>query len=346
MANRRIIKYKFVDIIILGLLLFVAVGCHRLPLKEPNYGLTMEVNIDVTTRLNDTDTLYNPNLSFESVEPQMFRAIFYDAYTGRMVSDNYISDVTKATSNYTVRGAVNVIPGIYDLLLYNFDTEVINVTDDKNINTITATTQMVSPSLSEYLKSKIKSDPIQEYPIVYEPDMLLVTKNRVNIPYSSQNIELDAIATPIVDMYYLQIRLNGGEFVSDAVAVLSGFASANKIGVDQVCYDDPCSLYFPLVVSKDKDQGVLACYFHTFGRVPSIENVIEISFDITTVDGRIQKEYFKVSDAFAKEEAIKYHWILIDKEITVLAPTPGDGGGSGFDPSVDEWESENHEINL
>lgn len=338
----RQIKHIF-SFVTISLLMLWSVGCRRLPLEVTNYAVSMHVEVDVKARLNIHDTLYNPNLKLPEIEPQMFRAIFYDIKSDKMISDNYISGVTKSSNDYYVKGEINIIPGKYNLLVYNFDTEVIRISDDKDLNTIMASTQKVSDPLTNYLRSKIKSEPIQTYPIVYEPDVLLVSQQSVDIPYHSDDIEIKTVATPIVDMYYLQVRVKGAQYVSSAAAVLSGFASSHKIGVNEIVTSDPISLYFPLVTTKDKDTDVLATYFCTFGKVPDIENVIEISFDIITVDGRIQREVLKISDAFETENAKKYHWILIDKEIEIEPPAPTTGGG-GFEPSVDDWEGEHHEI--
>ena len=61
--------------------------------------------------------------------------------------------------------------------------------------------------------------------------------------------------------------------------------------------------------------------------------------------GNLRQYTANLDDVFKTEEAILYHWLIVDESCLVIdipdpgvnPPTPGNGG---FQPQVDDWEEE------
>ena len=78
-----------------------------------------------------------------------------------------------------------------------------------------------------------------------------------------------------------------------------------------------------------------------------MENELEITFDFLTVYGEPYSEAIDITDVFARPEAVENHWLLIDHVIKIPPPPEGEGSdGGGFNPSVDEWENIETDIQI
>ena len=49
---------------------------------------------------------------------------------------------------------------------------------------------------------------------------------------------------------------------------------------------------------------------------------------------------FDISGLFETENAIRHHWLLLDETIKIDPPPTG----GGFDPKVDDWDEEHHDV--
>ena len=184
-------------------------------------------------------------------------------------------------------------------------------------------------------------------PIHYQPDHLLVASNDFeSIPYHSGVYTISAAARSVVESYYLQVKVQGLEYVSSAKAVLSSMAPSVKMSTRTPNYEPPVSIYIDLLKSKDGEDDVVCNVFNTFGRIPGSENELRVTFDIKTVDGRNITKEFEISDLFESDLCKEHHWLLIDEVIDVPKPPDTPGGGGGFEPTVDDWEREEHEIEI
>ena len=106
------------------------------------------------------------------------------------------------------------------------------------------------------------------------------------------------------------------------------------------------SLYIDLLKSKDGEDDVVCNVFNTFGRIPGSENELKVTFDIKTVEGRNLTKEYEISDLFESDLCKEHHWLLIDDVIEIPKPPDTPGGGGGFDPTVGDWENEEHEIEI
>ena len=181
--------------------------------------------------------------------------------------------------------------------------------------------------------------------VVYEPDHLTVAQLELEtVPYHDGVHVIEAEATTVVETWYLQIKVEGLEYVSSAEAFLSGMAGSTGIS-DSVDGEEDNTVYFTLRKGDDDGVPVICNIFNTFGRLPDSRNHLKVTFDIRTVDGRNETREFDITDLFSTEAALEHNWLLMEETITIDPPAPPEPGeGGGFQPGVDDWEDEDHDI--
>ena len=327
--------------IVLLLAYLLSVSCHRRPLEDPANNTTLCVAVNIKAIMNITCDIYNEKIPVPTIEPEMMRVLFYDPTSKKIASETYISDITyDDEGTRCLQGDISVRPGTYQMLIYNFDTESTLVRDDQTFETIEAYTDKVTSSIRQSFLGRAG----EENAIVYEPDHLVVASNeREVIPFHEGVHVVKTDATSIVETYYLQIKVDGLQYVSSARAVLTGMVGSNRFGRNERVTSTPVSLYFSLQKSDDKGVDVLATVFNTFGRIEDITNCLSVTFDIRTTDGRTVKRDFDITSLFSSEACLKHHWLLLEETVKIDPPA---SSGGGFDPSVDDWEDEHHDIKL
>lgn len=85
---------------------------------------------------------------------------------------------------------------------------------------------------------------------------------------------------------------------------------------------------------------MICTVFDTFGRIDRSTNNLEVTFNIQTMDGKTVVRTFDISGLFETENAIRHHWLLLDETIKIDPPQTG----GGFDPKVDDWDEEHHDV--
>lgn len=319
-------------------------GCERRMLYDPEYGTKLRVEIDVENIRNVTCDVYNPNIPLPEIETEMMHVMLYDEEGRHVVTELYVSDKEVNGEGRTVfKSIMNVLPGKYRLLSYNFGTEAAVVEDWHEADKAYVHSSPVPEKLSMmYRKHSSKAPDDEMEAVVYEPEHLMVASDYVDIPYHSEVYTIEADATTVVETWYIQIRVDGLKYVNSAQAFLSGMVSANYIASDRRVTDPQVTVWFPMVKSTDNDKDVICAVFNTFGRVDGSVNDLRITFGINTVDGKTTMKEFDISDLFGTENAKLHHWLLLDETIEVEEPEIE--GGGGFDPSVGDWEEEEKEI--
>lgn len=319
-------------------------SCERRPLLDPGLITKVRVEVDVRAISNVTCDIYNTAIPVPKIDPEVMHILFFDRNNGQLSAESFISEKEIGEDGKTVfAGDVAILPGDYRMLIYNFGTESTIVRNHYTWEEAEAYTNKVSEkTLSSYRTRNENADEI----VVYEPDHLLVASNeRECIPYHTGLHTISTNATSVVESYYLQIKVDGLEYVSSAQAFLSGMVSGNMISHNQRITDPENTVYFTLTKSEDKGVPVICNVFSTFGRVENSHNKLEVTFDIKTIDGRTVQKSFDISDLFLSEDCIKHHWLLLDEVIKIDPPeTPSTGGG--FAPEVEDWEHENHDVIL
>lgn len=321
-------------------------ACVRRPLEDMEDQVRLKVMLEVNLINNVTTNIYNEKIPVPSVSTGMMRALFYTSDGKRLVNQCFISDrrTTEEGKEY-LTGYVKVLPGEYKLLCYNFDTETTKITNEGNFYEIAAYT----PEVSEHISSRFEASRLAvDDKIHYEPDHLLVAREEhLHVTPNASLVTIESTATSIVDTYYLQIYVDGGQYASTASAVLSGLSASNEIGLNVRDKETSTSVYFDLVRGNDKGKDVLCATFNCFGKIEDKVSDLDVTFDVLTRDGQKLQRTFNLDEVFQTEDAKQRHWLLINDTLHIPKPiAPPSSGGGGFNPGVSDWDEENKDVEL
>ncbi|MCI1785898.1 MAG: DUF5119 domain-containing protein [Bacteroidales bacterium] len=344
MNINKAIKYMLILLSIIS-----GTACERRLLEEPDNQISVKVDVNVENILNVTTDVYNSKITLPEIKPEMMRVLFYNPENGTIAAESYISDISyNEDGTESIKGDIKIIPGTYNMVIYNFDTESTMIRNDSNFATIEAYTDIVSTTVGDQFKSKAdntsSSDSVN---VIYEPDYLMMMKSENEvIPYHEKAFVIKAEVESVVQTYYLQIKVKGLEYVSSAQAVVSGMAGSYMMGKSEVVSSPESAIYFTMQKSQDNGEDVIAAVFNTFGKIDGASSKAIVNFDINTVDGRTEQRSFDIAPLFETEDCIKHHWLLMTETITIDPPTTKPGTGGGFNTSVGDWDDEDHSINL
>ena len=336
------------------LALLLGWGCEHRSLES------MDLNENTFVRVYFNENIRNVNFGFydetkkkpEYSSPQMMRVVFCDEASGKVVTERYLHDCGRDERGYYIQGLLNVPVGRYKMMAYNFDTQYIKIRNANDYSTMTAYTK---PLTSEEVNRVFDSrGELNDEVICKQPDHLFVaTVEGVDISSEYKSVP-DTIMTEqkkyptaetIVKTYYLQISVVGVEFVRSAVALLSGMSGSKTMYDGKMVADDVTSVYFGLNNGMEKNrttgEGTFATVgystFNTFGKLPTEENDLEITFEFNTIYNTVHKETIRITDMFDTPEVRDNQWIIIDKVINIIPPDDVDVGG-GMSPGVSDWD--------
>lgn len=319
------------------------VGCERRPLKDPNGHTEVMVKIQTTGIPNITEHIYNPNIEVPTLSTEAMRLLIYDPAGEELRSQAFLSEKRVEEGMEVLSRKLLLSPDEYRLLSYNFDATHTLIAHEHKYNTIRAYTEEIPRALYARVGSRA-----EQLKIYYEPEHLFVArKEQVVVRPHSEKQVIEKEAETIIDTYYLQIRVVGGEHLAQnaaGIAVLSGLAHGNRIGENVPEYDDASAIYFELERSTDEriegeHKEVFCTLFNTFGRNPNAESELAITLTALGRDGTKHEKVIDMTPIFATEDARERHWLLIDEVWEIPAPeTPDDGEEGGFSPSVDDWD--------
>lgn len=325
--------------------LMLSFSCERRPLEDPGYSTDINIAVDIKAICNVTCDVYNDKIPIPPMEMEVMHAMFYHPTEDKLITEAFVSEHgINEDGEAFVGGSVSIIPGKYRILIYSFGTESTLISEYDSFDLASAYTDPLSDFALQKLSLK---GPDEDQPILYQPDHLLVARSyEENIPYHAGVYTIHAQASSVVESYYLQVKVDGLEYVSSAQAVLTGMAPRTKLASVERDVDNPSALYVPLIKSTDKGADVICNVFNTFGRIPDSINDLSVTFDLMTVDGRMESRTFNISDLFLTEDCINHHWLLLEETIVVPPPPPDWKPGGGFDPAVVEWEEEHRDMIL
>ena len=325
-------------ILLVMMVLLAAFGCERRPLLDPSFTTELQVVIDDESMSNVTCDIYNPQIQPQPTDPEMLRVLFYEPGKNRIAGESYISNVsTDSEGRHVVSGRVGILPGDYEMVIYNFDTPSTYIRNDYSHPPIEAYPQ----SVAEALASRFNTRAGERVDIRYQPDLMWVaTDQQRAIPWHDEMHTIRTTATPVTETFYLQVKVEGLEWVSSAQAILTGMAGSNMV-------DEPeTAIYFSLQKSEDKGAAVLCSVFNTFGHIEESTNELWVSFNINTVDGRVESREFNISDLFKSEACKEHNWLLLEEGITIDKPTTPPTAGGGFKPETEDWKEEHFDMEL
>lgn len=316
-------------------------GCHRRPLEDPADYTAIRVKVNVKGILNVTCDVYNEKIPVPKIEPDAMHVIFFDKKGGSVAAETFITDVqTDADGVRSLNGSISIMPGAYKMLVYDFGTEATLIRDYYDYEKALAYTDPVPAMVANQFKTRVDDNQV----LYGEPDHLVVASSESEeIPYHDELYTIYTDAKSVVESWYLQIKVDGLEYVSGANAVLSGMASGNFIATDTRVENPPSSLWFELRKSDDKGTPVICAVFNTFGHIDKSQNDLNVTFNIKTTGGKTVLKTFDISSLFETENAVKHHWLLLEETIKIDPPATG---GGAFDPKVDDWDEEHRDIEI
>lgn len=307
--------------------LFSAPSCKRRPLSDADYNVNVVFNID-------QNILNGP----EMTEPEMMRVAFFDHNNGNLVAQAYLPPQG---------GQVSVLPGrSYDVLAYNFGTQVTFIQNENNFGRISATTNQIADSFKSKLKSRGTRSPGDETEgtIVYDPDHLFVGR-LMNVDMPARSVESPEVTLTIdcqtvVQSWILCVnKIKGAQYVGSISAVITGLSQYHRLGQGNRS-EEVASVFFD-VRNLDRD-GFLDARFNTFGRSPKQGERQILSLVITDVAGKGYIFNVDISDQFIDNPR---QYILVNTD-DIEIPEPEHKEGGGLAPSVDEWKDINTNINI
>lgn len=320
--------------------LVLAAGCHRRPLEDPEYLTKVNVEVNIDNIQNVTCDIYNPAIPVPEIKPDAMHVIFFDK-KGSVAAETFITDVTTAENGRRViSGEFSIAPGRYKMLIYDYGTDATLVKDYYSWENACAYTDPVAAYVKNQYSSKGEGVPLN---ILDEPEHLMVARNSNEvIPYHFGVHNIYAEARSVVESWYLQIKVDGLEYVTGAQALLGGMVGSNLIATDTRVEQPEAAIWFKMVKSEDNGTPVICAVFNTFGHIDGSDNDLEVTFDLVRTDGKKFRKTFNISELFASENAVRHHWLLLDETITIDPPK----ASGGYDPIVGDWDDEHREIDI
>lgn len=239
-------------------------------------------------------------------------------------------------------GTMKVIPGRYSVVIYNYDTESVQIRGDGAYETIEAFTGNCSglgiPGADK---------------MVWEPDPLyVVSVEDVEIEKSDEVLQLVYKPRLVVKSYSFEIKVGGMQHVAHVVGSVDGMANCYFLGKDV----KSCYMGKPVFFEIDKSSDGINGSFCVFGMPDVVSSRAEMKMILTLVfvkvDNSIQTHEVDITEiimSIPPEEGGGTPEITLpmeDVEIEVEKPTnPPIGGGGGIGGDLGDW-GEDDEVEL
>lgn len=279
------------------------------------------------------------NFDWEGVTeklPETMRVMFYpkDA-EGRKV-DGYLP---------AAGGEMKVPPGNYAVVVYNFNTESVQIRGEESYETIEA-----------YTGPYTGLDAVID--MVWWPDPLyVVALDDVEITKSDEALQMELKPTAVVKSYTFDIKVEGLERVSSVLCYVSNLNGSCFLG------KHTCELSkVPIYVDMERGNGVLRGRFASFVWPVSAETRMEMQMILTVKlvkrDNTVQEVEVDVTEALTAPPSPPDEGEVEepDAEIDIEIPIPDDKivvdelepgfneGGGGIGGEVDEWGDETNVV--
>ena len=300
---------KRLILILLAALALMNVSCERRDLVDISN--THYVRVYINEDIKNVTTGFHENAEIRPTykSPEILHLLLADPQTGRLKAERFLRTKKQDEKGAYYEGYIVAAPGQYDLIAYNWGTEVCIVSNYMDFNTSMVYTNEIAAhdrnGLSADAMSAVRSamekvmqkmmqrqlmtkadEDRQPDKIVYDPDpFFLANCGTVNVSNSSQ---IDTLRTPageyftaesIVKSYYLQIPVIGIENHASLVGVLSGMAGSTWIGSKTLNEQDPVAIYLELQQGGDNPTGVVRS--KTEPEQSSDEESSDVVFDVS-----------------------------------------------------------------
>ncbi len=343
------------------LLVLAAASCHRRPLYDPETLIKVRVKVKVKaicnitdgTKRNEDPKLYDKRTL--SMNTDEMHVLVYYPDSKNLYTQTWLRAKTMENGEQVLSGDLAIDYGKWDIVIYNWDTQSIQKRGFNSENTMIAYTDEIPTSTRvKYLGTK--AGEFDNIGIYEEPEHLFVAHKGVEVMPRDTVIVINTEAQTVIDTYYLQIRVKGIQHAtSNANAVISGLSPSNRFALNLRTEDPSGAVCFPMMASKDEritdgENDVMCAVFNTFGKIKDISSNLHATFSVIDTGGNLQTLDVNLDDVFQTEDAIKRHWLIIDKVVWEIhdpgGDTPQPSGNGGFQPVVDDWEEEQGEIIL
>lgn len=273
-------------LILLSIVALMNISCQRRELVELSN--THYVRVYIKEDIKNVTTGFHPNAENRPgyKSPDILRLLLADQQTGKVKAERFLREKKQDERGTYYEGYIVADPGRYDLVAYNFDTEVCIVRNYNDFNQAKVYTneiathirgrvsknamKVVQKSMQKAmqkvsLKAQTKADDRDtEERIVYDPDHFFLARcGEVYIPYTD---ELDTLKTPdmdyftaesIVKSYYVQVPVKGIEYATSSLGLVSGLAGSAWLGSATINDLDPVTVYLELRPGESKAAGLV-----------------------------------------------------------------------------------------
>ena len=327
--------------------LFVSTSCEHRVLSDVNNMHYVRVYLDEDIK-NVTTGIYNESYERPSyTRPVVLRAVLASPLTGEVKYESILRNHGSDDKGYYIDGHIAAIEGQYDLLIYQMGSAKTLLKYPNDLSKIEAYTNSVPNRVLNYLPiltAEFGPDNIRT-----EPEHILCTRcEKVDVPLTAsidtlKNHEGNHFtASSIAKSYFLQLDIQGVEWVTTAAAVLSGMHGSVKLAdMTPNEAEPPVSLFFGMkyadkihLSADGPSTAVLYVTFTTFGKAEDVPSILSLNFEFTKTDGSAQVEEIDLTDKFDTSLARENQWILLDRKIIIK---PIDSGG-GMTPGVENWK--------
>lgn len=279
------------------------------------------------------------NFDWEGVTeklPETMRVMFYPKDTEGRKVDGYLP---------AAGGEMKVPPGNYAVVVYNFNTESVQIRGEESYETIEAFT-------GPYTGLDAVID------MVWWPDPLyVVALDDVEIAKSDEALQMELKPTAVVKSYTFDIKVEGLERVSSVLCYVSNLNGSCFLG------KHTCEVSkVPIYVDMERGDGVLRGRFASFVWPVSAETRMEMPMILTVKlvkrDNTVQEVEVDVTEALTAppsppdegeveepDAEIDIEIPIPDDKIVVDELEPGiDEGGGGIGGEVGGWGDETNVV--
>ena len=279
--------------------------------------------------------------------PINMRAVLASPKTGEVVSETVLRHHDSDSRGHYIDGYIGGYGGEYNLYVYHLGSPITHIRNADNCYEIQAFTDKLSERYFSYIPSL--KDSLDVDRILEEPEHFLAMSYKgVKVPLSTS---LDTLTTSsgdyfsaqsIVKSYYLQLYIQGVEWVRAAGAVISGVSGSFSIGdTYSVVESDSAHVFFTMNydnkvkrIGKDVYSAVIYSTFQTFGRLSEANSKNYLNLEFFKIDGTTQVETIDITEVFNTTIAIENQWILLENEIIITRPE----GAEEMGPGVEGWD--------
>lgn len=329
---------KGIRLIVLDILLiYLAVGCSRIPLHEQGSGVFFRISVDQS--LDPSMEAYlsegpSSRDKFVGKMPEMVRVCFYDVVSHDLVSEDFLP---------AGGGFVDIESGVYDVILYSLGTEVTQVSGTEKRAGAYAFTDATGVRVRPQ-SAQAKDDEIydrvstQEQPVIFEPDHLFVGKLSGAVvpvrPEDAETVILSAELSRLSESWTVEIPyIEGAERIQSAEVYITGQADGRFLW-DGRTTGHPCAI--ALESEFDIREGKIRSVFNTFGKYPQADSDVLVMVLVTTNSGIRCLYVYDATDQWLNPDNTT-HRLLFDE--TMVIPDD-DYEGGGLDPVVIGWDGE------